>query len=93
MSIDADEDIVEIIIKLAQAEGLNSDAAHSIEKLVRAEYGGLRVRIPKKKKHLKIELQREIYQDGLTNTPTQEIIDKHGISRRTLYRLMKRGTK
>jgi DNA invertase Pin-like site-specific DNA recombinase len=92
MSIDADEDIVEIIIKLAQAEGLNPDAAHYIEKKVRAEFGGLRVRIPKTKKRLKEEKRKQIFLDGLSDAPASEIANKHGITRRTLYRLMKRGS-
>ena len=91
MSLDSDADIVEIIIRRAQAEGLDADAAHQIERAIRAEYGGLRVRIPKKKKHPTSEERRQAYADGLTAMPTGDVAEKHGISRATLYRLMKRG--
>lgn len=91
MSIDADTDIVEIIIKLAQAEGLSEDAAHHIEQLVRTQYGGLRVRIPKRKKHLTPEQRQEIFQDGLSERTEKEITSQYRIGRATLYRIMKRG--
>lgn len=91
MSIESDADIVEIILQMAQAAGLDADAAHQIEQLVRAEHGGCRVRIPKRKKHPTPEQRAQIYAEGLSSLPTEEIVDKHGITRRTLYRLMKRG--
>jgi DNA invertase Pin-like site-specific DNA recombinase len=93
MSIDSDLDIVELILKLAQAEGLSADAAHQIEQAVRADHGGERVRIPKRKKHMTPEQRQQAYADGLTNLPTEAVTDKHGISRRTLYRLLKTGPK
>lgn len=91
MSIDVDADIVEIIIKLAEAEGLSADAAHHIEQVVRAQYGGLRVRIPKRKKHLTPEQRQQVFQEGLSDKPTEEITNQFRIDRATLYRIMKRG--
>lgn len=91
MNLDPDPDIVEIILLACKAGGLDPDAAHIIEGKIRAEYGGLRVRIPKKKKHLTQEQRQQVYQDGITNVPTAEIISKYRIDRATLYRLMKRG--
>lgn len=32
-----------------------------------------------------------VYRDALTTMSTEEIVSKHGISRRTMYRLLKRG--
>jgi predicted DNA-binding transcriptional regulator AlpA len=32
-----------------------------------------------------------VYRDALTAMSTEEIVSKHGISRRTMYRLLKRG--
>lgn len=74
-----------------QAVGLDADAARLIESQIREEYGGLRVRIPKRKKHLTPERRQQAYQDGLSNLPTEEITSKYRIDRATLYRLMKRG--
>jgi Mor family transcriptional regulator len=89
MSEDPNPDIVEVILMACQAGGLSSDAARTIESRIRAEYGGLRVRIPKRKKHPS-ELERsEAFQDGLTGMATEELTAKHNISRATLYRLMK----
>jgi DNA invertase Pin-like site-specific DNA recombinase len=60
-----------------------------VEEKIRAQYGGLRVRIPKRKKHATSEARDQVYSDGLTTMTTGEITQKHGISRATLYRVMK----
>ena len=91
MSDDREPDIVEIIIKMAQSEGLPAEAAHLIEQAIRTNYGGLRIRIPKRKKHPSTEQRSQVYADGLTSMRTEDITEKHGISRATLYRLMKRA--
>lgn len=91
MNYDSDPDIVEIIIRACQADGLDADAALRIEHTIRAQFGGLRVRIPKKKKHLTQEQRQQVYQAGLTNMPNEEITTRFKIDRATLYRVMKRG--
>lgn len=91
MSDYREPDIVELIMRLAQAEGLNADAAHHIEQQIRTEYGGMRVRIPKRKKHLTPEQRVQLYRDGLSNMSTEEITEKYKIDRSTVYRYMKRG--
>lgn len=88
---DHDPDIVFVILRECQGAGLASDIAQAIERRIRALYGGLRVRIPKRKKHLNQQQRAAAYIDGLTSTPTAAVLRKHGISRSTLYRLMKRG--
>ena len=67
------------------------DLARQVEIEVRAQYGGLRVRIPKRKKHLSHEERQAVYRQGLADAPELEITDQSGIHRATLYRLMKRG--
>ncbi len=84
-----DPDIVEIIMRACQEGGLDADVAHMIEERVRGQYGGMRVRIPKRKKYLTPEERARAYLDGASNMPTEEITKKHKISRATLYRLMK----
>lgn len=91
MTMSEDPDIVEIIIKMAQAEGLSADAAHQIEMMVRSNYGGQRVRIPKRKKYSNDDSRQEIRKDGLSSMPTAEITKKHKISRATLYRIIKKS--
>mgnify|MGYP003457536941 CR=1 FL=1 len=92
MNTDPDPDIVEVILVACRASGLDADAAFLIESRIRSEYGGLRVRIPKRKKHPTPQERDQALADGLTNMSTAEITAKHGVSRATLYRLMKRGT-
>lgn len=91
MSEDPDPDIVEIILLACRAAGLDADVAHTIEHTIRTEYGGLRVRIPKRRKHMTAVQRQQVYQDGLSNKPTDEITSKYKIGRATLFRLMKKG--
>ena len=84
-------DILEVIIRLAQAEGLPAEAAQLIEQTVRTEYGGQRVFIPKRKKRASEEARRQLFADAVSNLPTKVVTEKHGISRATLYRMLKRG--
>jgi DNA invertase Pin-like site-specific DNA recombinase len=92
MSMEEDPDIVQVIIQACQSSGLDAAAAHEIELRIRAQYGGLRVRIPKRKKHPTRQERELVVADGVTNMSNEEIMGKHGISRATLYRMMKRGT-
>lgn len=92
MNTDPDPDILEVIILACKAVGLDTAAAHEIEGRIRAEYGGLRVRIPKRKKHPTAHERTQIIADGVSNMTTDAISAKHGISRATIYRLMKKGT-
>jgi DNA invertase Pin-like site-specific DNA recombinase len=92
MNTEDDPDIVQVIILACRDSGLDAAAAHEIEMRIRAQYGGLRVRIPKRKKHPTQQERALVVADGITNMTTAEITGKHGISRATLYRMMKRGT-
>jgi Mor family transcriptional regulator len=91
LNLDPEPDIIELIMRACEAEGLNPDAARLIEARMRKDFGGMRVRIPKRKKHATEERRSNAYTDGLSGMPTEAIKEKHGISRATLYRLMKKG--
>jgi len=91
MNSDEDPDIIEVIMRACQAEGLDAGVAHIIESRIRETYGGMRVRIPKRAKHVRGTTREQILADGLTDMTNEEVTDKYGISRATLYRLMKRG--
>lgn len=91
MNTDPDPDIVEIILGACRASGLDAAAAFVIEQSIREQYGGLRVRIPKRKKHPTSQEREQIRADGMTSMSTEEVTGKHKISRATLYRVMKRG--
>lgn len=62
-----------------------------VEEEVRDQYGGQRVRIPKRNKARRAELMDQAYEEGKTNATTDAVTAKYGISRRTLYRLLKNG--
>ncbi len=89
MSHDPEPDIVDIILLECRARGLDAQTAELIESRIRAEYGGQRMRIPKRNKHLTLEQRAEIRREGLSNLPTDEITAKFKIGRATLYRIMK----
>lgn len=70
---------------------LTEEQAYQVEADVRAQYGGMRVRIPKRGKYPSPEKLAQIYADGLTTKTNAEIIAAHKISRRSLYYYMKRN--
>lgn len=87
----AEPDIVKTILLrvLARVPGCEATVAE-IEAEIRAEFGGMRVRIPKRKKHPTASQRRQAFNDGLSNMTTEEVRLKNGISRSTLYEYMKR---
>jgi hypothetical protein len=72
--------------------GLTDEQAQVIEVAIKAEYGGLRVRIPKRKKHPSPEQRRAVFDDAIGSAESDDAItSRHGISRRSLYRYIKTG--
>ena len=66
----------------------------AIEAEARAELGGQRVRIAKRRKHLTDEQRASIAREAIdTSASDQELVQRHGIGRATLYRYIKRGSK
>lgn len=85
--------VLEVLARVrACTPHLTDEQATQIERDIRTQFGGMRVRIPKRKKHPSDEQRQAIYRDGLTTATDQTIQQTHGISRSTLYRLLKRGT-
>ena len=58
---------------------------------IRAKFGGERHYIAKKKKHPSETQRAEIFRDGVSSMSTEEVCEKHQITRGTLYRHLKRG--
>lgn len=59
-----------------------------------AHYGGQRYFVPKgdpRGKRMTPEQLQALYADGLTGLSTPEVLQKHKISKATLYRVMKKG--
>jgi transcriptional regulator of acetoin/glycerol metabolism len=92
-NLDREPDIVLAILDIVMrtVPTLSADQARDIELQVRDQYGGLRTRIAKRKKHPTPEQRAQVFQDALTDADTDDITAEHGISRRTLYRYLKRG--
>ena len=90
----ADTDIVQTILQrvIAMAPQFSQALATQIEQEMRAQYGGQRVFVSKTGKKFLTDAQRlKAYQDGLSHRSTEDVANQHGISRATLYRLMKQG--
>jgi DNA invertase Pin-like site-specific DNA recombinase len=91
--LDPEPDILQVVLLRvrAAAPALTDAQAQQIEESVRAELGGLRGRIPKRKKHPTPEQRQAIFQAAMGNATDTEITQSHGIGRATLYRYIKRG--
>lgn len=92
-SQDQDPDVVAYTLQcvIAMAPGFSTALAKQIEEQVKAEFGGRRLFLPKGAKRLTPEQRQAVFTDGLTKMPTEEIVEKHNVSRRTIYRVMKEG--
>lgn len=90
---DEGADILVIILRrvMVLAPDVDRELLTRIDAEVRAAYGGLRVRIPKRGKYLSPAERQAVYRDALTNAPTEEILRKHKISARSLRRWLKQG--
>lgn len=83
--------LLELIEVLRQkAPNLTASVLLEVETQIRRDFGGQRVYLPKRRKHLDHVQQQQLYQDGLSNATNEQITAKHKISRATLYRHMKR---
>ena len=90
---DQDPDVVAYTLRMviSMAPGFSAALAQQIEERVKGEFGGRRLFLPKGAKRLTAEQRQAVFKDGLTNMSTEEIVEKHNVSRRTVYRVMKEG--
>lgn len=92
--LDPEPDILQVVmqrVRAAIATPITEEQAATIEDQIRSELGGLRVRIPKRRKHPTRSEREEIFKDALGSASDAEITGRYRISRRSLYRYMKRG--
>ncbi|MES2685533.1 MAG: hypothetical protein V4706_01860 [Pseudomonadota bacterium] len=93
---DREVDIVLVILDLvrAAAPAITAEQTRDVEQAVRVKYGGQRVRIAKRKKHLTPEQRDQLVRQALdpasADLSTDQIADTNGIHRSTLYRAFKR---
>lgn len=90
-----DPDIVRVILERVAILVPEGDRAKlgELEQQVRTEYGGLRVRIPKRGKYLSDQDKRRLVQEAM-NSPAEtneSLAKKSGVSRRTWYYMIKQG--
>ena len=93
--LDPEPDLLLVVIQRVRAmvPQLTDAQSQQIEAEARAELGGLRVRIPKRRKHMSEEQRHAIAREAIDATDTDaQITERHGIGRDTLYRYLKRGT-
>lgn len=76
---------------IAMAPGFDQALARQIEAEFRARHAGETFTVLKRGPRMTPEQRKAIYLDGLTNMSNDEIIEKHKISRRTIYNIMKDG--
>lgn len=78
---------------------ITEDLALRCERAARAEWGGQEVGYIRKtcasdrragRRPLTPELAHQVYAAGLSAAPTEDVTREHGVSRATLYRLLKR---
>ncbi|WP_382155406.1 hypothetical protein [Hydrogenophaga sp. ANAO-22] len=94
-NLDPEPDLLLVVIQRLRAlvPSITDEQAQQIEATARAELGGLRVRIPKRRKHLTNDQRAEIAREAVNAaTSDDELTARHGIHRATLYRYVKRGT-
>lgn len=87
------DDLVLVFLQrvTAMAPGFSQALAEQLEQEMRQQFGGRRVFIPKRKKHLGPAQRAQLKQDVLSSMSDEEIQSKHRVSRATLYRELKRG--
>lgn len=92
--LDPEPDLLQVVIQRLRAKvQLTDEQAQALDAEARAELGGLRVRIAKRRKHLTDEQRAAIAREALSSTDTSDddLAARHGISRRSLIRYVKRG--
>lgn len=82
---------------LANDDSITQELVVRMEADARREWGGQEVRVWKtpegragRPPRVPYDAARA-YTDGISTQPTEEVTERHGISRATLYRLVKRG--
>lgn len=90
---DLEPDIVALVLQqvIEMAPGFSQALARQIEQKVKDQHGGRRWFVPKGAKRMTPEQRQALFNDGLTNMSTEELTEKHKISRATVYRAMKQG--
>ena len=93
-SEEREPDIVLVVLQRMRhylPSAITTELLTQIEGEIKTQYGGQRVRIPKRRKHLSPQDKAAVYAQGLTKATDQQIQTDTGVSRATIYRIMKSG--
>lgn len=95
------KDIIRWVIDcmLRHDDSITQEIALTVERESRAEWGGQRIEYvrktcdgrPGRRPSLSAEVLRAAHADALGTESTAEIISRHGLSRTSFYRLLKKG--
>jgi Mor family transcriptional regulator len=90
-----DPDLVLVILRMVVQlnPSIDPETVLAIEQEIRANYGGKRYFLPKRKKHPSPAQRRALVQDALSSMATPEIERRHDVDRSTIYRSLKRFAK
>jgi DNA invertase Pin-like site-specific DNA recombinase len=96
------KDIIRWVIDrmMAHDDSITQELALTVEREARIEWGGRSIDYIRKacdgdrrtgRRPLAPESARAAYQAGIGPAPTHQVLQEQGVSRATLYRLLKRG--
>jgi len=91
MKVDAVRDLITRLLEAAHREGTFTESvALEVERQWRMEYRGTEISVSYKPLADRQAARAAPVQDYLDNKPVEEITRRHGISRATLYRYLKK---
>ena len=90
---DLEPDIADWILQrvVELTPGFSEAIRQQIRKEGKEKFGGKRNYSVKRAKRMTPEERQALFADGLTDMSTEDLTEKHKISRATLYRAMKQG--
>lgn len=88
-----DHDLLDYVLgKLLRKGYCTAEQAEEVRIEAERDHGGERFILRKRRSRMKeLEQRQKLYLDILTDTPTDELARRHGVSRATIYRVAKRG--
>ncbi len=94
-------DIIRWVIDcmMAHDDSITQELALTVEREARAEWGGRSIDYIRKacdgdrkagRRPVPPDAAQALLQDGMSAAPTHQVLQQHGVSRATLYRMLKR---
>ncbi len=92
-SLSSEPDIVLGFIACAKnvLKNISQAQISEIETLIRSTYGGQKIRVPKRRRHMTKDERSRLMEDALSSVSDQHLTEQYKITQRSLYRQIKRG--